>query len=165
MKKKLVPVIITTLTLICVSVLVSLPRNWEEAIIGATSETAFIMPKAFYRSYISLTHPFKGDDYNQLGLAPLHSAIASCAGHFRHDPYCPELIENILKSGAKVNSPLKNKLGLCPLHLSVLHNDQDLFNFLIKHGADPEAKAEGEKFKDQNVYQFAQKLESPNFLK
>jgi uncharacterized protein len=67
---------------------------------------------------------------NALGVAPLHSAVASKV---------TELVELLLSRGANPNA--RDSSGMTPLHTAAGHGDRILLDLLLARGADPKAQA------------------------
>jgi len=72
---------------------------------------------------------------NNLGVAPLHSAVAG--NHL-------EIVKMLLNAGAYVNA--RQNGGFTPLHSAAQNNNAEMINLLLEFGADPKSVDEANKF-------------------
>lgn len=73
-----------------------------------------------------LVNAYSDDGYQPLGLAAFFGHVA--------------IAEYLIKAGAEVNSPSKNKMGVTPLQSAVAGGNFEIARLLLQAGADPNVR-------------------------
>ncbi len=80
-------------------------------------------------------HPELVNAYSEDGFQPL--GLACFFGHL-------ETAEYLIGAGARINSPSTNLMNVTPLHSAAAAGHTAIVKFLLKHGADPNVREQGD---------------------
>ena len=130
----------------------------DDLLIGATSDEAFKVPPKVFQLYIRYKEPIPANYHTDTGLPAIQFVANGRGLDKKKDSDCILMIKYLLRIGADINIPSKDKLGFTVMHTAVLSRDLELIKFLLSHGGNPNALVVGERYKGMTPIRFLKEL-------